>query len=197
MGQGTCGDEAGTVGDRGGTIFFSEGGDDYPKNLSMIPGHGRIYMLHNATAATSTRDDSMWMMPLGGFQTTTLGTTHEYASPKYQDCWDRTWLPIELPNNTPGWTATTAGTNSADVESGYLTLTTGGGKHNFYKTPTGTIADGIIAHFGVQFVAYSLGTELIFARFTQADGSDKHTLDVWIKNGSIAVEDNNGGSALG
>ena len=197
MGQGTCGDEAGTVGDRGGTIFFSEGGDDYPKNLSMIPGHGRIYMLHNATAATSTRDDSMWMMPLGGFQTTTLGTTDEYASPKYQVCWDRTWLPIELPNNTPGWTATTAGTNSADVESGYLTLTTGGGKHNFYKTPTGTIADGIIAHFGVQFVSYSLGTELIFARFTQADGSDKHTLDVWIKNGSIAVEDNNGGSALG
>jgi hypothetical protein len=198
MGQGTSGDEAGTVGDRGGTIFFAEGGTDYPRYFGMVAAHGRIYLFHNARAGTATDDDSLWMMTLGGYQTITLGTTDEYGSAQYQVCWDRTYLPIELPNNFSGWTASTSGTAASDVDSGYLNLTTGAGKNVYYKTPTGTIADGIIAHFACQVVSYSgIGDDFIFARFTQADGSDKYTLDIYIRDGSIQVEDNNGGGTLG
>ena len=198
LGQGTSGDEAGNVGDRGGTIYFAEGTTDHPRYFGMVAAHGRIYLFHNARAGTSTRDNTLWMMTLGGYQTATLGTTDEYGSPKYQVCWDRTYLPIELPDNFSGWTAQVSGTNSSDVNNGYLNLSTGAGKIHYFKAPTGTIAEGIIAHFACQVVSYSgIGDDFIFARFKLGDGSDLHTLDVFIRNGSVQVEDNNGGGTLG
>ena len=198
MGQGTSGDEAGTVGDRGGTIYFAEGTTDFPRFFGMIPGHGRIYLFHNSSAGTSNRDNCLWLAPLGGYQTATLGTTDEFGTPKYQVCWDRTYLPIELPNNFNGWNLGTAGTSSADVDSGYLNLSTTSGRITYDKTPTGTIAEGIIANFGVQHVSQTGPTsDLVFSRFTLADGSDKYTLDVYVRNGVIDVQDNNGGTLLG
>ena len=195
MGVSTLG--AGTVGKSGGPIFFAEAGADFPKYFAAVAAHGRVYLFHNMQASTGTDDNSLFMMTLGGYQTVTLGSTQDSGALTKLVGWDHTYLPMEKPDDFAGWTASTSGTTSADVDSGYLNLSTGGGKLVYYKTPPGTPAEGIIAHFGVQFVSYSLGTELIFARFTLADGSDKCTLDVWIKNGSIAVEDNNGGTALG
>tara|TARA_R110002110_G_scaffold378501_1_gene589007 strand:- start:7970 stop:11323 length:3354 start_codon:yes stop_codon:yes gene_type:complete len=196
LGQGTSGTSSSAA--NAGTIYFGEASSDYPRYFGFVPAWGRLHLFHNHTAGVGTRDDAMGWMQLGGYNSVTLGAYNDDGSLARRVCWDINWLPFETPNNFPGWTAATAGTNSASVNDGYLELSTGVGKINYYKVPTGTIAEGMIAHFGVRFVsAASLGTDMIFARFTAADGSDKHTLDVYIRDGNIDVQDNNGGAVLG
>ena len=197
LGQGTSGAETSAA--NGGTIYFGEGTADYPSNLMLCPANGRLMCLHNNIASTATRDDSLAQMNLGGYQTITLGDYASDGALQRRVCWDITYLPIEKPDNFNGWTLATGGGNSQSVNNGYLALETSApaGTIDYYKTPTGTIAEGIIAHFGVQFVSSTGSVDQVFARFRQADGSDKYTIDVFILDGSIKVEDNNGGASLG
>lgn len=196
MGQGTSATASGAP--KAGVVFFGEGGADHPDRFALTAAHGRLYLFHNHTASTSNRDDALGLMTLGGYTTTTLSMFDESGSIARQVCWDHTWIPIEIPDNFAGWTATTAGTSSASVNDGYLALSTTSGRIQYDKTPPGTIAEGIVAWFGVQHVS-QIGpvADLVNARFTQADGSDKHTLDVYIRAGAIDAQDNNGGTLLG
>tara|TARA_R110000824_G_scaffold197027_2_gene380304 strand:+ start:1293 stop:4649 length:3357 start_codon:yes stop_codon:yes gene_type:complete len=196
LGQGASG--AASSAANAGTIYFGEASADYPRYFGFVPAWGRLHIFHNHSASTATRDKAMGWMQLGGYNSVTLGAYNDDGSLARRVCWSINYLPLEVPNNFPGWTTATAGTNSASVNSGYLHLATTAGKVIYYKAPTGTIAEGMIAHFGVRYVSSHLpGVDQIFARFQAADGSDKHTLDVYIRDGNIDVQDNNGGAVLG
>lgn len=196
MGQGTSGAASGAA--NAGTVFFGEGGGDGPVKLAATSAHGRLYMFHNHSATTSNRDDQLSVMTLGGYSTTTLGQYDESGALPRNICWDKTWIPIETPDNFANWSASVAGTHSENVSDGFLQIITTTGKSQYLKTPAGTVAEGIVGWFAVQHVSQTGPvTDIVFARFTQADGSDKHTLDVYIRNGQIDVQDNNGGSLLG
>jgi len=203
MGQGTSQPVIGSsFTARAGLIWWAESTADFPRYFGLCAAQGRLALFHSWSADTGTRDESVARMMLGGWGDVTLGQYFNSGGIPRRVCWDYTWLPIEEPDDigTPAnaWTITTAGTNASNVTNGYLTVTTGGGNRNWNRVPPGTVAEGIIAHFGCQHVSQTGAlNKYILAQFRQADGSDNYTIDVWIRAGNVLVEDNNGASQLG
>ena len=195
LGQGTCGTAAGAP--NAGMIFWSNNSNDGITNYSLVAAHGRIAMFHNWSAGTATNDNTLALAFLGGYNDITLGRYREDGDIARQVCWDYQYLPIELPNNSGNaWTAT--GTGTVSVANGYLSISTSSAAQRYTQTPPGTIAEGIIVHFGVKHISQVGPTnDIVFCRLTQADGSDKHTADIIIRSGIVKVEDNNGGTLKG
>ena len=201
MGQGTSQPVIGSsFTQRAGLIWWAESTADFPRYFGLCSGQGRLALFHSWSADTASRDESVARMMLGGWTDVTLGQYYNSGGIPRRVCWDHTWLPIEEPDDigtpTNAWTIGTTGTNSSNVNNGYLTVSTTSGRRNWNRVPPGTVAEGLIAHFGCQHVSQSL-LKFVFARFQLADGSDKYTIDVFIRAGSVLVEDNNGGSQLG
>ena len=181
-----------------GMIYWAQDTNDHPVALSVTAGQGRLALFHNWSASTSTRDNSLAVMWLGGYTTATLGDFDASGEIPRRVCWDYSYLPFDTPDNFAGWTATTSGTSSADVASGYLAVSTTSGRRLYYKSAPGTIAEGIIVYFGVEMVSQSVPVnDEVVVRVTQADGSDEHVADIVIRLATVKVEDNNGGAALG
>lgn len=203
MGQGTSQPMIGTsFTARAGLIWWAEATADFPRYFGLCAAQGRLALFHSWSADTATRDESVGRMMLGGWGDVTLGQYFNSGGIPRRVCWDYTWLPIEEPDDigTPAnpWVITTAGTGSSNVNNGYLEVVTSGGNRNWNRVPPGTVAEGIIAHFGCQHVSQTGAlNKYVLARFRQADGSDNYTIDVWIRAGSVRVEDNNGASQLG
>lgn len=194
LGQGTGGTAAAAP--NTGLIWYGENTTDTPKNLGLVAAHGRIAMFHNWFSGTSTRDDSLAVAFLGGYNDLTLGAYQDDGQFPRQVCWDYTYFPLELPNNFSGWTAT--GTGTASVDNAYLSISTSSATQRYAKTPPGTIGEGIICHFGVQHISQTPAlSDFVFVRLTQADGSDNYAADIFIRGASIKVEDNNGGTLKG
>ena len=196
MGQGT---EADTIasGDVG-TIYFGENTPDFPRYFGLCAAQGRLILLHCHSASTSTRDNSLAVSTLGGYSTVTLGNYESGGSIPRRVCWDHMYLPFEEPNNFAGWTRVSGGTTSGNVTSGYLSISTGTGRREYHKTPPGTVAEGMICHFGVQHVSQTGAVNnYVFCRLTLADGSDSYAANINIRSGTIVVTDNNGGGILG
>lgn len=194
LGQGTGGTAASAP--NAGLIWYGENTSDTPVRLGLVAAHGRIAMFHNWSASTATRDNSLAVAFLGGYNDITLGTYRDDGEYARQVCWDHTYFPLELPNNFSGWTAT--GTGTVSVNNGYLSISTSSSAQRYTKTPPGTIAEGIICHFGVKHISQIGPTnDIVFVRLTQADGSDNYAADIIIRAGIVKVEDNNGGSLKG
>lgn len=196
MGQGESGTASGAA--KAGTVYFGEASSDYPRFFGFAPAWGKLHLFHNNAAGVGTRRDAIGWMQLGGYSSITLGAYNDDGSLERRVCWDRTWIPFETPDNSAGWTLGTTG-GSHSINDGYLEIITAGARRQFIKPTTGTIAEGVISHFGVEFVSSTgaPGADLIVARFKQADGSNDFTLDVIIRDGEIECEDNNGGGNLG
>ena len=196
LGQGTCGTAAGAP--NAGMIFWSNNSNDKIKNFSLVAAHGRIGLFHNWFAGTANRDDSLALAFLGGYNDVTLGSYREDGDYARQVCWDYQYIPIELPDNIGNaWTQT--GTGTADVNNGYLSIDTTTNGFRYFQTPPGTVSEGIAVHFGVRYVSPTggLGADRVFLRLTQADGGDKHTADIYIRENLVKVQDNNGGTVKG
>ena len=187
---------------RVGLIWWAEATADFPRYFGLCAAQGRLALFHSWSADGSTRDESVARMMLGGWTNVTLGQYFNSGGIPRRVCWDYTWLPIEEPDDmvSPAnpWTIGTTGTNSSDVTNGYLTVSTTSGRRNWNRTPPGTIAEGIIGHFGCQHVSQSSSvSKFVFARFQLADGSDKYILDVYIRGGNVLAEDSSTGTQLG
>ena len=195
LGQGTCG-TAGSAPNTG-MIYWSNNSTDKLRDYTLVAAHGRIAMFTNWNAGTATNDDSLAVGFLGGYNDVSLGQYQDDGDYARQVCWDYQYLPIELPNNSGNaWAAT--GTGTVSVENGYLSVVTSSSTQRYTQTPPGTVSEGIICHFGVQHISQTgPASDLVFVRLTQADGSDKYTADIYIRNGAIFVKDNNGGTQIG
>ena len=200
MGQGTGGD-ASASGDIG-TIYWAEGSPDFPHYFGLTAQAGRLVLFHSWSVGPSNRDNSVARMMIGGYSSVTLGDFKEAGSIPRWVCWDHTYIPIELPNQTGAvnpWIIATGGTGASDVLGGFLNVDTqGGGSQNWRRTPPGTSDEGIICHFGVQQVSQPLPLEKhVLMRLKLVGGGSAHTVNIWIRASSVLVEDNNGAVSLG
>ncbi len=203
MGQGTSQPLIGSsFTARAGLIWWAESEADFPRYFGLCSAQGRLALFHSWSADGSTRDNSVARMMLGGWSSVTLGQYYNSGGITRRVCWDHTWLPIEEPDDIASpanpWVLGTTGTNSSDVLNGYLTVSTTSGRRNWNRVPPGTIAEGLIAHFGCQHVSQTGSlSKFVFARFQLADGSDKYILDIYIRGGNVLAEDSSTGTQLG
>jgi hypothetical protein len=195
MGQGTSASTSAS-GDAG-LLYWAEGAADYPRWLGLTAQAGRLALFHSWSVGPSTRDNSVARMMVGGYSSVTLGDYREAGSIPRRVCWDHTYVPIELPNQTGAvnpWIIATGGTGASDVLGGFLNVDTqGGGSQNWRRTPPGTSDEGIICHFGVQHVSQPLPLEKhVLTRLKLVGGGNAYTVNIWTRTATVMVEDNAG-----
>jgi hypothetical protein len=188
LGQGTESslNASGTV----GTVYFAEATADFPRDFGLVSAHGRMALFHSWKASTSNRDESLAVAYLGGYNTVTLGSYQANGDIARLVQWDYEYLPFELPGNFSGWTASASATLTQSVTDGYLALSTTGGRIEYQKNVAGTIAEGVIIHFGVQHVSQTGATnKYVRATIGLDDASDLYTTEINIRAGDVVVDD--------
>lgn len=183
-----------------GKVFDFDDSTVYPKNFCAARQGGRALFLHNWAANPGNEDNSLGCAYLGGWSTVTMGSVSSSRSDDAQVCWLATWIPIELPSDLPGWTATGAGTES--LTNGYLSLSTAVTSKSYAANPPGTIAEGMVIRLSCKVTSGgSLTADTIGCRLRLADGTDDYDISVRIRlNGSqheIRVRDNNAAADVG
>tara|TARA_R100001443_G_scaffold18245_2_gene29103 strand:- start:600 stop:3971 length:3372 start_codon:yes stop_codon:yes gene_type:complete len=193
LGQGT--ESSLNASGTGGTLYFAETTADFPRDFGLVSGHGRLALFHSWSASTSNRDQSLAVSYMGGYNTVTLGSYQANGDIARLVCWDYEYLPFELPGNFSGWTASTTATFTQAVTSGYLGLTTTNGRVEYQKNVAGTIAEGVIIHFGVQHVSQTgASNKYVRATIGLDDASDVYTTEINIRAGDVVVDDADGGT---
>ncbi len=177
-----------------GTVWNGAGSGDYPRELVMVPQNGRVLMLHNWVATIGGEDDSLGCMYLGGYSSITLPAFSNDGSQASRMSWETTYLPIERPNHGLLWTL--AGVGTADLVAGALNLDTTVQTLTYSQTPAGTVEDGLVVSFGVQYVSDGLGAEDIYADLAVGDASSRHRIKIAILPTSVKVIDLVSGSTL-
>lgn len=158
---------------------------------------GRIILVCNHDSPTTTSDDDdLTALYLGGFSTVTLpyravslAGDRIGRTPDFQTGWERNWLPFELPGND-GWTKSTSGTQSEAISSGALRLTATSGIVRYTVTPT---ADGTLTAY--MDVAVNSGSAEVF-RWRYDDGSSVlYTVGIQLTTTAISIIDDPTGAA--
>lgn len=84
----------------------------YPAALAAVAHRGRTLVIHRFAANPGTADDSLCAMWLGGYTTVCLAqeTGKGTVSPRTVSGWTNTWLPYDMPEDGPTYTASSTGT---------------------------------------------------------------------------------------
>ena len=188
MGQGTI--AAASASGNAGSVWNHEAANVFPRYLALTAQAGRLLLVHNWQAATGNEDNSLGLIYLGGYSNVTLPAFENNGAIARRLTWDQTWLPIERPNDMPTWALTAAGTNSGTLANGRLQLSTGAGRHEFSRVPTGTIAEGITVSYAVDFVSQTPGTnDGIHCTIKLEDGAAGYQARIYVINNSIKIKD--------
>lgn len=121
----------------------------YPTNFSATFARGRVLIAHSHFATTATTDASVGVLTLGGWQSVTQPPTRRGVQLGERAHWNRTWIPIERPDDMAGtYTTTTSGTGAASITSAGLlqTSTPAGAGTQFYHEDDAT--NGSLAFLG-------------------------------------------------
>lgn len=121
----------------------------YPTAISATFARGRVLIAHSHYAATATTDASVGVLTLGGYQSVTQPPTRSGVALGERAHWNRTWIPIERPDDMAGtYTTTTSGTGAASITSAGLlqTSTPVGAGTQFYHEDDAT--NGSLAFLG-------------------------------------------------
>ena len=113
----------------------------YPTNFSATFARGRVLLAHSHYAATATTDASVGVLTLGGYQSVTQPPTRRGAALGERAHWNRTWIPVERPDDMAGtYTTTTSGTGTASITAAGLlsTSTPAGAGTQFYHEDDST-----------------------------------------------------------
>lgn len=118
----------------------------HPKDISACSQGGRTIVLHEFNSNTDNHDDSLCATFLGGYTSVTLPNRSGYPNtPDNRTGFERTWLPIALPDAL-GYTITTGGAPVIALANSSLEYTGGAGDSVSYATtatPPGSIAAGM------------------------------------------------------
>lgn len=121
----------------------------YPTNFSATFARGRVLIAHSHYAATATTDASVGVLTLGGYQSVTQPPTRAGVAMGERAHWNRTWIPVERPDDMAGtYTTTTSGTGTASITAAGLlsTSTPAGAGTKFYHEDDAT--NGSLAFLG-------------------------------------------------
>ena len=110
---------------------------------------GRIVVLTNYIAATSTRDNSLLAFYLGGYSTVTRPFSNAARTDTTQSTFGNTWTGIERLTNTAGWTTTAVGVpTEAQSNAAPVSIMTTIAAESLYKSRA-TSASQALAEWGV------------------------------------------------
>jgi hypothetical protein len=130
----------------------------YPTNFSATFARGRVLIAHSHYAATATTDASVGVLTLGGYQSVTQPPTRQAVALGDRAHWNRTWIPVERPDDMGGtYTTTTSGTGTASITAAGLlsTSTPAGAGTQFYHEDDAT--NGSLAFLGEWAVQVTAG----------------------------------------
>ena len=202
MGQGTR--AATSASGDAGSVWNGEANNDFPRWLCVTPQAGRVVMFHNWQASTSLNDNSLGALYLGGFSTVTVPAFENNGALARRMTWDFNWFPLEIPSDMPGpagqpsWVQNVGGVNGVALDNGAMEISTGAGQHIYSRTPTGTVSEGIVCSWAVEFISQgALSLDSIMAQLTLEDGAQGFVVRVTVDATSVRVLDNVAGTLLG
>jgi hypothetical protein len=193
MGQGTRATDAGS-GNIGNVWNGNSTANKWLRPSACYLG-GRIIMAHSWTNSTSTSDDEgLGLAYLGGYTQKTLPEFDQGGNAARRLTWDRTWVPIELPNNM-GWTALVTGGPVVDLNAGYVQITTTADRQLYkYVLPGNTatteiIDGGIVAHWAFEFVSHTLSADAVRVDIDLEQAAASYGLRVYLDASTITAYD--------
>jgi hypothetical protein len=170
-----------------GVLWRSKDEDTFIRNLAATWWRGRLIVAHQWAADPGNEDNSLCVMALGGHSTVTLPRTAIRRNENTMAAWIQTWLPVELPGDTAGWTAAGAGSNT--LQNGAVRLVTTSGARNFTNTDAGS---GYIARASLSMVSGSLiGATRVAIELSQGTVQN-YRVEVRFSTAAISLYDVNG-----
>lgn len=193
----------------GGTIANPLGSDwwksgthtmtTFPTNFVGTSSAGRQVVAFGWTADVSTAGShSTGILYLGGYSTVTMPGVQTFASSFQRIGWNRTWVPLDKPDDisTGPWSLT--GTDTATLTNGVLNINTSSQQTCYFANPAGTVADGCIIR--ISLTAVSGGSTSTIARGLKvrlADNVNDYEVSLRISTASMRLVDQNSGANLG
>ena len=160
--------------------------DKRPMRLSSAHVDGTILIASEYDGDSAT-EQSLFVHFIGGYSTVTMPGFARWLDPRKRATWSHTWVPCDLPNNT-GWSASGVGTPTLD--GGYLGLSTAGNARSYSVAPATSLAQGVIATFGMAAVtggSVSAGTVGILIQMD--DATDRYTAQINIGTTGFRLAD--------
>lgn len=173
-------------------LWRSKDGNTFLRNLACTWWRGRLMVAHQWAAQPGNEDASLCVMALGGHSTVTLPRTAIRRDETSMAAWIQTWLPVELPGDTAGWTAAGAGSNT--LQNGAVRLVTTSGARNYTNTDAGA---GYIVRASLSMVSGSpIGATRVAIELSQG-GIQNHRVEVRFATNAISLFDVNAGALIG
>lgn len=175
-----------------GVLWRSKDENTFLRNLAATWWHGRLMVAHQWSANPGNEDSSVCVMALGGHSTVTLPRTAIRRDETSMAAWIQTWLPVELPGDTTGWTA--AGAGSDTLQNGAVRLVTSSSARNYTNTDVGS---GYIVRASLSMVSGSLiGATRVAIELSQGSVQN-YRVEVRFATNAISLYDVNGSALIG
>lgn len=176
------------------TLFRSQDTSTYLKDYAATWWRGRLMLAHRWNASPGNEDESLGMVAAGGYSTVNLPRTAIARNETTQAGWTLTWLPIELPGNTTGYTSVGAATQT--LVSGALSLSASAQFAKFTNTDT---TDGGYLFRGAVRVATgsAIGSTRVAVTATVGGTTTDLNIEVRFSTTQIQLYDVNAGAAIG
>ncbi len=171
----------------------------FPTNFVGTSSAGRQVVAFGWTADVSTAGShSTGILYLGGYSTVTMPGVQTFASSFQRIGWNRTWVPLDKPDDisTGPWSLT--GTDTATLTNGVLNINTSSQQTCYFANPAGTVAEGCIIR--ISLTAVSGGSTSTIARGLKvrlADGANDYEVSLRISTAAMRLVDQNSGANLG
>jgi hypothetical protein len=158
-----------------------------PRAFAATWQRGRALLATQHDSSGTTADASISLIVLGGYSAHALPSLTGPITHDTMSAWEATYLPFDLPEATgTNWTAAPTGTPTITLDSTGLVTSGGAGDvASWYATPSGTMAEGVIAEV---WVAVTTGVASLEVRAGVA-GPDSFRAGVTVTPTAIALVD--------
>lgn len=158
-----------------------------PQALSATFQRGRVAIAHQCDSTVLAREPSVGVIFAGGWGAHSLPSLTGPITHDTMVAWERTWLPWDVPDAlSTTWTYTAGGAPTVSITSSGMTVTgAGGDSATWTATPTGTMAQGVIAEV---WVSVTNGTATLEVRAGVA-GPDSFRASVLVTATTIVLRD--------
>lgn len=165
-----------------------------PIHLSATFQRGRVVLAHQVDSVLLAREESIGVTFAGGWSAHQLPALTGLVSHDTLSAWERTWLPWDVPDAIgAGWTYAAVGTPTVTIgATGMSVAGAVGDSATWSVTPTGTMAQGVIAEC---WVRVANGTATFEVRVGQA-GPDSFRASVRVTSTTITLYDEEAAAAV-
>ncbi len=179
-----------------GSWFSMEDSASHPSSIVATRCQGRVLMACGHTANPGNEDDSVGVLYLAGYATVTKPAYGRLPDERTRACWERTWLPFDLPSDTPVWTKSGAGVPAlaapGAVAFGSMANTW------YYDVPSGTVAEGLVVCFAMKLTTGgSAVADDVSVLLRVEDGTESYDAVLRFSGTGIQVYDNHAAANVG